>query len=77
MRPNIILKCNLNLFLLIFCWLELINKYVPKQKTTKVKKTTNNFVLAIAAKVVPSKTPIITNKPYVLTIFGSTDLCLL
>ena len=36
-----------------------------------------NFVFITAAKVVPSKTPIITNKPYVFTIFGSTDLCLL
>ena len=61
--PKRIRKCNLNLFLLIVCWLELINKYVPQQKTTIVKNTTNNFVLAKAANVVPSKTPITTNKP--------------
>ena len=35
---------------------ELINKYVPKKNTTIVKNTTNNFVLAIAANVVPIKT---------------------
>ena len=62
-NQNIILKCNLNLFLLIVCWFEFINKYVPKQKTTIVKNTTNNFVLSIAANVVPSKTPITTNNP--------------
>ena len=39
------------------------NGYLTKEKTTIVKKTTNNFVFAIAANVVPKKTPIITNKP--------------
>ena len=52
-------------------------KFPAEVGTTTVKKITNNFVLAIAAKVVPSKTPITTNKPYVFIIFGSTDLCLL
>ena len=42
-----------------------------------VKKITSNLVFATAAKVVPSKTPMITNKPYVFIIFRSTDLCLL
>ena len=62
-NPNNILNCNLNLFLLVVCWLEFNNKYVPKKNTTIVKNTTNNFVLAIAANVVPIKTPITTNKP--------------
>ena len=62
-NPKIILKCNLNLFLLVFCSLEFISKYVPKINTTIVKKIINDFVFINAANVVPNITPIITNNP--------------
>ena len=47
------------------------------KKPVNIAKTTSDLVFATAAKVVPSKTPMITNKPYVFIIFRSTDLCLL
>ena len=62
-KPNIILGNKLNFLLLTVCSFEFISKYVAKKKTTMVKKITNDLDFIKAAKVVPSKTPKITNNP--------------
>ena len=52
------------------------NSYIVKTLVNRQPKEMH-ILRPDRMKVVPSKTPRITNNPYVLTILGSTDPCLL